>query len=87
VNSHPPSIDDLLDALRKLDIEVRFEHLGGKGGGLCRVGKQSVFFVDLDADAATTSGTGVEALLSMPGVEQMFLPPSIRAALANRNRA
>ncbi|MFQ5462363.1 MAG: hypothetical protein ACE5E5_07020 [Phycisphaerae bacterium] len=86
MNSHSLPIGELLDALRKMDIEVRFEHLDGKGGGLCRVGKQSVFFVDLDADAATTTKAGLDALLSIPDVERTFLPPSIRAAMANRNQ-
>ncbi len=70
-----------------MDIEIRFEHLDGKGGGLCRMGKLSVFFVDLDDDPGTTTEAGLDALLSLPGVERTFLQPSIREALANRNGA
>ena len=70
--------DTVLQLLRKLGVETRQEHLGGEGGGLCRLRGQPVVFVDLDADVATQLSRCVEALAGMPEIDTMYLPPTLR---------
>lgn len=36
--------------IRRGDVQIRHESLGGGGGGLCRLGATVFFFDDLDAD-------------------------------------
>lgn len=71
-------IDTIVELLSKLDVETRREHLGGDGGGLCRIRGRAVVFIDLDADVSTQISRCVDALAAMPEVEEKFLPPAIR---------
>ncbi len=71
-------IDTIVTLLTELEVETRREHLGGDGGGLCRLRGKAVVFIDLDADAATQVSRCLEALALMPEVGDRFLPPAIR---------
>ena len=68
----------MLELLTKLGVETRREHLGGEGGGLCRLRGKPVVFVDLDADVGTQLSRCVEALAGMPEIDTMYLPPALR---------
>lgn len=70
--------DTILELLAKLGVETRREHLGGEGGGLCRLRGKPVVFVDLDADIATKLSRCVDALAGMPEIDAMYLPPALR---------
>lgn len=74
-------LDEILRLLRSLEIDVRFEHVGGRGGGLCGVGKQRVFFVDLDADSASKFERAVDALRELPDWDTHYLSPALRERL------
>lgn len=78
--------DTILELLTKLDVETRREHLGGGGGGLCRLRGKAVVFVDLDADVATQISRCLEALAQMPEVDERFLPPAIREQVEQLRR-
>ena len=62
-------VETILSRLRKLGLSIRYEHLGGTGGGLCRIRGDRVMFIDLDADIATTADRCVEALASLPDAD------------------
>lgn len=66
---------------QRLEIPVREEHLGGDGGGLCIMRDERLFFVDLDADAATSLAQSARALARLPELESVFLPPALRQIL------
>jgi len=68
----------VLELLGRLDIEVRHEHFGGGGGGLCEVHGRRIVFVDLDADAATRLERCVLALSSLPEFDTVYVPPVLR---------
>lgn len=71
-------LDVVLDVLERMNVELREEHLGGSGGGLCKLRGRHVLFVDLDADAATRLDQGLQALADLPGSDAHFLPPVLR---------
>jgi hypothetical protein len=71
-------VEQMLELLSANGLSVRFEHLGGSGGGLCGLKGKPVMFVDLDADPATTSERCVAALATLPNVNELHLPPVIR---------
>jgi hypothetical protein len=71
----------LLATLTQLGVECRREHLGGSGGGLCKLRGKRVFFLDLDADPASQAERGISALASFPDIEHLHLPPFIRERL------
>jgi len=70
--------DTILELLAKLGVETRREHLGGEGGGLCRLRGKAVVFIDLDADVATQISRCIDALVGLPEIDAMYLPPTIR---------
>ena len=65
------SVDILEDALRlamNSGVEVRQEWLNEKGGGLCRIGKRRVLFVDL---SLTATGQLEQVLTNLRGMPQL----------------
>jgi len=63
------SVDILEDALRlamNSGVEVRQEWLNEKGGGLCRIGKRRVLFVDLSLTATEQLEQVLSNLRGMP---------------------
>ena len=68
----------VLDLLGRLGVQVRREHFGGQGGGLCQVHGRRIVFVDLDADAATQLEACVRALSSLPELDTVYVPPVLR---------
>lgn len=73
--------EELFDLCRRLDIEVRSEHLGGTGGGLCTLKGRRVLFVDLDADQATQFHRSAQSLGGLPELDNLYLSPALREAL------
>ena len=67
-----------VELLTRLGVAVRYEHLGGAGGGLCTIRGDRVAFVDLDADVATRLERSVAALASCPEVDSLYVPPLLR---------
>jgi len=75
---------EVFELLRRLDIEVRQEHCGGAGGGLCAVRNRKVLFVDLDSDLTTQDEMCLDALRSMPEIKSMYVTPALRARLTTK---
>ena len=71
-------IGDLVDLLERLGVEVRREHLGGGGGGICTIRDRRTAFFDLDADPATQLERCVTDLADLPGLETLYVKPSLR---------
>jgi hypothetical protein len=69
---------DVLDLLERLDVEVRREHLGGRGGGICAIRGRRIAFFDLDADPATQLTRCLAGLAGLPELDRMYLKPSLR---------
>jgi hypothetical protein len=71
----------LLEAAEALGIEVRFEELGGTGGGLCVLKGRRVLFVDQGSDAATRYDRAVRELAQLPEIDTIFIRPDVREDL------
>lgn len=71
-------LDVTLDVLERMHVELREEHLGGSGGGLCKLRGRQVLFIDLDADVVTRLDQGLQALADLPESDAHFLPPNLR---------
>ena len=71
-------LDRVVELFERLDIDVRREHLGGNGGGLCQVPGKRMVFSDLDADHVTQLAQSVRALASLPELATIHVAPSIR---------
>ena len=61
----------------RMGVAVRFERLGGEGGGLCTLKSQRMLFVDLDADPRTRYESTLVALGGLPELRDYHLPPVI----------
>jgi len=73
--------DESLELFRRVGVDVRREHLGGDGGGLCRIRGRRIVFVDEDADLDTQVATCVAALRLIPEIEAMYVSPALRERL------
>ncbi len=70
--------DTVLELFGRLGIDVRQEHLGGGGGGLCRLHGRRVVFIDLDADMATRLQESLRALAALSELESVYITPALR---------
>jgi len=74
-------IDAVVEVVLRHGVEVRREHLGGGGGGLCTLRGRKVLFIDMDADPATRLEQSLAGMRLLPGVADIFMPPEIRERL------
>ncbi len=71
-------LDALLSVAEEIGLTIRREPLGGDGGGYCVLRGSRILFVDTTADLETRYDRILQALASLPEVEQRFLQPEIR---------
>ncbi len=78
--------DAAIELLARLGVDVRDEHLGGGGGGLCRLHGRRIVFVDLDADLATRLQDSIRALATLSEIDAVYVTPALRE-LIDRQKA
>ena len=71
-------VEELLDLLAANGVKIKSDALGGRGGGLCQVRGQQVFYRDTEAGYADTAAACAEAVAGLLDVETMYLRPEIR---------
>jgi hypothetical protein len=71
-------LDALVALAEEIGLSVRREPQGGDGGGYCVLRGERILFIDTVADLETCYERTVEALASMPEIDQRYLPPEIR---------
>ena len=76
-------LDQLVEIAKTLGVTVRYESMGGSGGGLCKLRNKLVLFVDMDADALTTYERILLAMADNFDLEPIYLRPEIRQDLAD----
>ncbi len=74
-------LEELLDLLRQNGLDARIEHLGGRGGGLCKLKSVPVLFVDSDATVADRLAVCAQALRDVVDIETVYLKPQVREFL------
>ena len=74
----PALFESVVGLLGRVGVDVRQDHLGGSGGGLCVVRGQRVVLVDLDTDLETRLERCLRALAECPEVNGIYLPPAVR---------
>lgn len=70
--------EQLLEIIDKNGIDIRYERLGGSGGGLCTIKDKKIMFVDSQATAAETAGNCADALVKIVDINSIYLRPEIR---------
>lgn len=71
-------LDELVSILQSNGVEIRRESLDGRGGGLCTLKGQKVFFVDTEAPSNETAVLCAEAILNNFDIEDVYLRPQVR---------
>jgi hypothetical protein len=71
-------LDELLALLEANGVTIRSEPLGGRGGGLCKIKGQSIYFIDTQASSAVSAAVCAEAVSKVVDVEQIYVKPQIR---------
>ena len=71
-------LEQLIELADCLGVQVRYEALGGVGGGLCRLKGQQVLFIDTQADVRTQAATTLQALAGLPELDNCYLRPDLR---------
>jgi hypothetical protein len=72
----------LVGLAERVHAEVRYERLGGDGGGLCVLKGRRILFIDLDADATTRYEATLQAVSGLPNFSDFHIPPVIEEDLA-----
>jgi len=72
-------LEELLEIIRRQDIEVRIEP-GRFNGGFCLVGEKKVFFINKDYQTDQNIDIVVEYLKTVE-LENVFLSPKLRSIL------
>lgn len=70
--------DAAVELLERLEIDIRREHLGGGGGGLCSLRGRRIVFIDLDADIPTRLEQTLRGLAGLPELESAYVTPALR---------
>jgi hypothetical protein len=76
-------MEELLSLLEQNSIAIRYEPLGGSGGGLCTIKGQSIFFVDTQAQSADTAAFAAEAVSKVLDIDQVYIRPEVRQFIEN----
>ncbi len=78
------TFEALLEVAHRLGLDVRHVHLGGAGGGLaCFKGKRQLF-VDMDADPEEQLDRTVDAMATIPEINDIFMRPDVRQLFERR---
>ncbi len=62
-------------------MKIRREPLGGRGGGLASMKKETIFFVDTEAATADVATLCAEAVRKLVDIETIYLRPEVRLYL------
>jgi len=71
-------LEELLDLLGANGVKIRYDSLGGRGGGLCSLKDGDIFFVDTDARTADMAAICAEMVAKVVDIEKIYLLPEIR---------
>lgn len=71
-------LEELLTLLEAEGVTIRLEPLDGRGGGLCAVKNQKIFFVDTQAGSAEKIAACAEAVAKVIDTEKVYIKPQIR---------
>ena len=79
-------VETVIELLRQLGVSVRYERMGGEGGGLCHIRGKTVMFIDSDADIVTTAERCVDSLANIPGTGHLSMPDELRTLVSAAGR-
>ena len=74
----PTQFESAIQLFDRIGVEVRRDHLGGSGGGLCVVQGRRIVLIDLDVDLETRLECCLRALAECPELEGLYVPPALR---------
>ena len=72
------TFEALLEVAHRLGLDVRHVHLGGAGGGLAFFKGKRQLFVDMDADPEEQLDRTVDAMATIPEINDIFMRPDVR---------
>ena len=78
-------LEELLELLKANSVAIRYEPLGGSGGGLCTVKGQQIFFVDTQAPSIVSAALCAEALPKVVDIETLYIRPQVRQFIENHS--
>jgi len=71
-------LEGLIGLLEGGGVEIRYEPLGGGGGGLCKLRGENIFFVDTQAASSETAELCARAVCELIDIEKVYVRPEIR---------
>ncbi len=78
-------LEELLALLEAKNVKIRYEPLGGSGGGLCSIKGEQIFFVDTQAPTADVAALCAEAAKKVVDIEKVFIKPQVRQFIENHS--
>lgn len=74
-------VSELLDILKKQNVDIRKEALGGNGGGFCRVRDKNIFYYDTQASSTELAHKLAEAVVAVCDTQIIYIKPYVREYL------
>jgi len=71
-------LEELVQMLEGSAVKIRYERLGGSGGGFCTVKGKNLFFIDIEAPAAETAALCAQAVAKLVDIENVYVKPQVR---------
>jgi len=76
-------LEQLLELLESNGVTIRPEPLGGRGGGLCTIKNEQIFFVDTQCRSAEMAALCALAVVKVLDVEMIYIRPEVRQFIEN----
>ena len=77
-------LETLIDLLEANRIKIRKELLEDSPGGLCRIGKERILFLDSRALPANQAEACAAALVEVVDIDNIYLLPDVREFVENK---
>lgn len=74
-------LTQVLNALAEAGVEIRTVTLGGRGGGLCQLGKRLILMIDCECDRATQYDRILHEIAHISSFDRTTLSDDVRADL------
>ena len=71
-------LDELVALLEQNNVTIRYDTLGGGGGGLCKIRGSYIFFLDTQSPVMHRAEIAAEAVSQLLDIEAIYLRPEVR---------
>jgi len=80
-------LEELLHLLETNGVSIRYEAMGGGGGGYCTIRGERIFFVDTQAASSEAAAVCAESVGRVVDIERVYVRPEVRRFIEEHREA